>query len=430
MAARLQGKLEAVVDGRAVGWVWDPEQPEETLEVEVLVDGEAVARGRADVSRPVLAEAGIGDGGYGFDVSLPESLGDEATHTIRVLAGPGRDEVAPFHKFETMVRAAGTWQRTTFLPEGNGRRPFVPEPEDPPDPGEAALVGRQGWLFPFDEGNLGADQLRGSALLSSEEIESRSEAIATWRRQLKELRIPYLFAVAPLKERVYRRFLPPGVELHRDRPAAQVDAALREGDGGEVFDLMPALREARRAGRAFPRTASVWSDLGAFFAYRELMREAAKRVVRLRDPLLVGEAAFLSRPDFHGDLAGKPRVGLLDGRFVPVEGRQESEEEEVPVADVSPLRSLRMPAAPHLEVTGERAPRLYEIGGEPQLPRAILIGDAPCLALIPWLAEHFHRFVFLWAVEPPLEAIELEMPDVVIHVLSERQLLQGQRGGG
>ncbi|HXS46775.1 MAG TPA: hypothetical protein VN756_04875 [Solirubrobacterales bacterium] len=422
--AALQGRLEAVVDGRAIGWVWDPERPEETLEVKVLVDGEAVAKGRADVTRPVLAEAGIGDGRYGFDVPLPERLSEEPTHTIKVVALPRGDEVTPFREFETLVRnSSGAWQGITFLTDvASGR--FVPEPEDPPDPGEAALIGTRGWLFPFDEGNLTPDQLRGAPLLSQAEIEGRSGAIAARREQLKELRIPYLFAVAPLKERVYRRFLPPGVELHRERPVAQVDAALRAGDAGEVFDLLPALREARRAGRAFPRTGSGWSDLGAFFAYRELMREAGKRLVSLQAPRGLDEARFVSRAGFRGDLADKPKLILVNGRFA-ADVREQSWEEEIAVPDVSQLRSLRMPAPPHLEVTAERAPRLYEIGEEPQLPRAVLVGDAPCLALIAWLAEHFHRFVFLWAAEPPLEAIELEMPDLVIHVISERLLVGG-----
>ncbi len=420
---RVEGSLEAVVDGRAVGWAWDPENPGEALEVEVLVDEQPVATGHAEVEREVLVQAGIGSGRYGFDVALPERLAEEPTHTIRVTAGPEREEIAAFHGFETVVRLA-PWHGTKFLPADARKRPFVPAPEDPPDPGDAALVGKHGWLFPFDQEHLTAEQLQGAPLLAAPEVERRRDAIAQRRRQLKDLRIPYLFAVAPLKERVYGKFLPPGAALHADRPVAEVDRVLRAVDGGEVFDLLPALREARRAGRAFPKTDSNWSDQGAFFAYRELMREAGKRVVDLPDPLLPEEAPLLPRPGFRGDLAAKPKVRLGDDGFAPGESGGEWGE-EIDVADVSQLRALRMPAPQHLEVTPDRAPRLYEVAGEPALPHAVLVGDAPCLGLIPWLAEHFRRFVFLWADELPLEAIELEMPDLVIHVISERRLLHG-----
>jgi SGNH hydrolase-like domain, acetyltransferase AlgX len=418
---RVEGSLEAVVDGRAVGWAWDPESPEEALEVEVLVDGEPVATGRADVERAVLAEAGIGSGRYGFDVPLPERLAAEPEHTIRVTAGPEREGIAAFRQFESIVRLA-PWHGTRFVPADAKRRPFVPAPEEPPDPGDAALVGRHGWLFPYDRAHLSAEQLRGAPLLTAAEVERRRDAVAERRRQLRDLRIPYLFAVAPLKERACGRFLPEGASLHAERPVAQLDRALRAAGPAEAFDLLPALREARRAGRAYPKTDSGWSDRGAFFAYRELMREAAKRVVDLPDPLLPEEAPLLPRRGFRGDLAAKPKVRLEAGAFVPA-AEEGQWEEEIEVADVSRLRALRMPAPRHLEVTADRAPRLYEVAGEPALPHAVLVGDAPCLRLIPWLAEHFRRFVFLWADEPPLEAIELEMPDLVIHVVSERRLL-------
>jgi hypothetical protein len=102
----------------------------------------------------------------------------------------------------------------------------------------------------------------------------------------------------------------------------------------------------------------------------------------------------------------------------------ETPAEEIEVADISALRALRMPAPEHLEVTGERAPHLYEIEEAPELPRAVLVGDTHGLKLIPWLAEHFSRFVFLWAgLELPLETIELEAPDIVIQVVSESRLV-------
>jgi SGNH hydrolase-like domain, acetyltransferase AlgX len=422
-----EGRLEAVVDGRAVGWAWDPEHPEAPVEVEVLVDGEPVAKAIADVERPVLAEAGMGDGRYGFYVPLPESLSAHPTHTIRVTAGPDRAAVLPLEVFETMVRVPdAAWNGTTFVPEGAAdfKAPFVPPEEPPPDPGAAALVGGHDWLFARDDANLTLEQLRGAPLLPPAALARRHETLAQRHRRLRALRIPYLFAVAPMKERLYGKFLPEGLGLHPDRPVRQLNAVLRDRNDGVVVDLTPGLVAARRGGRVFPRTDSNWSDRGAFFAYRELMKEAGKRVVDLGDPLLPGEAGFVSRGNYRGDLAAKPKFDFLEGELTPREDGG-SWEEEIEVGDVSQLRALRMPAPEHLEVTPGRAPHLYEIADAPELPRAVLVGDACCLALIPWLGENFRRLVFLWTPEPPLEAIELEMPDLVIHVVSERLLVGG-----
>jgi len=426
VSGKVEGRLESVVDGRAIGWAWDPEHPDEAVEVEVLVDARRVASGVADIEREALAAAGMGGGRYGFDVALPEELGAARSHSIRVTAGPDRLPVLPVELFETVARSpGGVWSQTTFVPEGAAgfKAPFVPEQEPPPDPGAAALVGRRGWLFLRDEANLTLDQLGGEPLLSSPRIEQRAELVAKRHRSLRALGIPYLFAVAPMKERLYEGLLPEGLGLDPRSPVEQVNRALRDESDGEILDLLPALQESLDGGEAFPKTASTWSDRGAFFAYRELMREARKRVMALGDPHPYDEADLVSREDFRGDLSEKPKFAFAAGEMAPAETEDGEWEEEIEVAAPSGLRSMRMPAPEHLEVTPGRAPHLYEIAGEEELPRAVLVGDACCLPLIQWLAEHFSRFVFLWTPNLPLEAIELEMPDVVIHVLSERFLV-------
>jgi hypothetical protein len=288
-------------------------------------------------------------------------------------------------------------------------------------PGGAALVGKQGWLFACD-GDGAAPQPPGSSSPSGERVERLCEELGERRGRLKALRIPYVFAVAPRKERVYEQFLPEGIALAPDRPVRKANALLRDRNDGEILDLLPALRAGRRAAPVFPRTDSGWSDRGAFFAYRRLAKEVGKCLIDLGEPLLPGKGRFVGRDGFRGDLADLPKLTFAEGRLSPLEGDEDSWEEEIEVGDVSELRSLRMPAPEHLEVTPEGAPRLYEIADAPDLPRAVLVGDRCCLGLIPWLAEHFRRFVCLQSAELPLEAIELEAPDVVIQVVSERLL--------
>jgi alginate O-acetyltransferase complex protein AlgJ len=428
VSGKVEGRLESVVDGRAIGWAWDPERPDMALEVEVLVDGREVAAGLADIEREVLAAAGMGDGRYGFDVALPEELGAEPSHAIRVTAGTDRLPVLPFESFETIARhPGGPWSQTTFVPEGvvGFQPPFVPEEEPPPDTGGAALVGLREWLFLRDDANLTLEQLRGGELLTFAEASRRAELVTSRHGSLRKLGIPYLAAVAPMKERLYENLLPEGLSLDPRSPAEMVNEALRESSDGEILDLLPALRKGLEKGDVFPRTASVWSDRGAFLAYRELMKEARKRVISLEEALPEDGLNLVRRQGFRGDLAEKPKFVYSGGELVAETG-EASWEEEIDVAFPSDLRSLRMPASNHLEVTLRRAPHLYEIADQPELPRAILLGDACCLPLIQLLAEHFSRFVFLWTHDPPLEAIELEMPDIVIHVVSERFLVHAR----
>ena len=90
--------------------------------------------------------------------------------------------------------------------------------------------------------------------------------------------------------------------------------------------------------------------------------------------------------------------------------------------DAAALVAQRMPAPQHIEVPGGRAPLLYELPKDAEQPRIGLVGHPCALPLVPWLAERSRRLVVFQTAMPPLEPLELEYPDVVLHVLDERLL--------
>jgi hypothetical protein len=76
------GRLEGVFDGIVVGWAYDWSTPDGRVEVDVLVDGEVVARTTADMPREPLVKEGMGDGRHGFYVELPARVRDGGLHSI------------------------------------------------------------------------------------------------------------------------------------------------------------------------------------------------------------------------------------------------------------------------------------------------------------------------------------------------------------
>ena len=146
-----------------------------------------------------------------------------------------------------------------------------------------------------------------------------------------------------MKERLYEDFLPEGLSLDPRSPAEMVNEVLRESSDGGILDLLPALRKGLERDDVFPRTASVWSDRGAFMAYRELMKEARKRVISLDEALPEDRLNLVRRERFRGDLAEKPKFLYSEGELVAETG-EASWEEEIEVASPSDPRSLRMPA--------------------------------------------------------------------------------------
>ena len=85
------GQLDLISDeGWAVGWAWYPDAPERRAEVEILADGEVIGTATASQYRADVAEAGIGDGYYGFSLALPLPV----LKSTRPLTITARDKVA------------------------------------------------------------------------------------------------------------------------------------------------------------------------------------------------------------------------------------------------------------------------------------------------------------------------------------------------
>jgi glycosyltransferase involved in cell wall biosynthesis len=94
----IQGQVEEVRDGVVSGWAWNPVTPDWRMGVRAIFDGLDVAGGLADVKRPPLAEAGIGDGRHGFRIRLPARVAQAGEHSLRIEAGGAR--LAPAANFD------------------------------------------------------------------------------------------------------------------------------------------------------------------------------------------------------------------------------------------------------------------------------------------------------------------------------------------
>ena len=138
---------------------------------------------------------------------------------------------------------------------------------------------------------------------------------------------------------------------------------------------------------------------------------------------------FLADPLFGGDLAEKPKVAILDGMPVAIPDGDCDWSEVVDRVDRRYLRAREAVPERHLHRSPTRAPAVFERPDASHLPRCLVVGDSFCLELLPWLAESFSRLAFVWLPDPPLDLVELERPDLLLQVKSERFLLSGPQAG-
>ena len=73
-AVNLQGFIDAIERGIVYGWAWNPQRPEEKIEVEILLGATQLATVTADRFRDDLVDLEIGDGQHAFEYVLPDDL--------------------------------------------------------------------------------------------------------------------------------------------------------------------------------------------------------------------------------------------------------------------------------------------------------------------------------------------------------------------
>ncbi|MBB4187608.1 hypothetical protein GGE07_004277 [Sinorhizobium terangae] len=88
-ARPMNGRVDAIDQGRVFGWAFDPATPDKRLTIRVILDGSVIAEAVADRNRPDLKRNGIGDGSHAFEIALPEAAATRTSELI-VTALDGR----------------------------------------------------------------------------------------------------------------------------------------------------------------------------------------------------------------------------------------------------------------------------------------------------------------------------------------------------
>ncbi|HEX8136050.1 MAG TPA: hypothetical protein VF544_00525 [Pyrinomonadaceae bacterium] len=265
------------------------------------------------------------------------------------------------------------------------------------------IVGREGWLFFAGERSL--ESYRRTDPLSQEQLARWRQVLEARRDWLAQRGIRYLFTVAPDKHSIYPEYMPPGiVRLGQQSRLDQLIAYLRQHSDIEILDLRPALFEAKTRHRIYHLTDTHWNDYGAFVAYQSIIKEVTKSFPEVQP--LPESALEVSRQQTTGkDLA--TMLGLPD-KFTE---------------DDFSVRPRPEFAA---EIRGN-ASEPYELVVAEQkgsgLPRLVMFRDSFAAPLVPFLATHFSRSVFIWNKELNLRLIEAERPGIVIHEIVERYLM-------
>ena len=276
-------------------------------------------------------------------------------------------------------------------------------------PSAQVTLGKDGWLFytgddlleyyshskPFTEPELA----RWLALF---------EARSSW---LKQRGISYVITIVPESHTMYPEFMPD--DILRTGTQSRLDQLKNYCEAHSdirILDLRPALLAEKLRQRIYHRTNTHWNGPGAFIGYREIIN-------RLREE----RPALNPRPeDFFRTVmkyeATSDLIGLLGTNRIP-------DEENVLLIPGEPAKARSEGREVTLRLADDKKYLVTENPEGTDLPRVVMFRDSFASALIPLLAEHFSRAVFVWKPEMDRAVIEAERPEVVIFESSERVLM-------
>jgi hypothetical protein len=271
-------------------------------------------------------------------------------------------------------------------------------------PSSTVLIGRQGWWYYTDDGAM--DDIVAATPMPEAALARWAASIGDTRAWLAQRGIPYLFVLTPDKHAVYPEFLPASVRplgpWRGDQFAREMTARLPPGT---VLALKDALVARKPIERVFHRTDTHWNGRGALLAW-----QAIASWMRAQGFDAPASEAF--------DTVSARAVGQDLPRMLGLEGQVTEDALDVVPRMPRRARVVEPAGAP----IGAELGRLVTEHPDTSLPRMVIFRDSFMTGVMPFLAEHCSRCVFLWQRDVDPAVIAQEHPDIVIHQMVGRRL--------
>ena len=298
--------------------------------------------------------------------------------------------------------------------------------------GSKSMLSEFGWLFLVNDSSDFLQYLFGQKAWSQEILERARNILINRNAELSKRNIAYFKFVVPEKSSVYMEYLPKifaQMDISEERPAVKLVGA----ELGFYHYLFPTMVDAKSYGLLYFRGDSHANWLGAFFIYNYIITEMNKSLkghgvlppVPLRS-LTASLAAYggdlyaQMNPDHQryfapqgiwGSLSLGTKIEHLVKYVLPEESRKS--------ANLEFNKN-------YSDVDNDRPIFVFENSNK-NLPRAVIFRDSTSDYIIELLAEHFSYCIFIWHKGYCYkDIIEQEKPDVVLHIMAERFVVQYQ----
>ena len=251
-------------------------------------------------------------------------------------------------------------------------------------PQDSVIIGKGGWLFFSGENSL--DDYRNVSLFSEEELKKWAAILTENQQKASAIGAHFYFLVAPNAATIYgEEFLPAWIK--KRAPHSRLDQLSEYLAARKIpmIDLRDEFKERAKTKLIYQRTDTHWNDLGAFYAYRQLM--AAIQV------------------DF-------PQVKAME------EGDFSLQSRTLPGGDLSQMLGF-----PHVILEKEATSMNPMVARpKPNTLRVQVYRDSFYNGLEPFFAPHFKETESHMGYQIDWKSMEVKKPNVIVLEMVERRL--------
>lgn len=264
--------------------------------------------------------------------------------------------------------------------------------------------GNDGWMFLGDSFSKVILESRGLLKFNKKQVNLIRNNVLSATNQLKENDIIYYLAIAPNKHTIYGDKLF-NTSYNGETKKTQVHTAL-SAYNLELIDLGKGFDEIKE--QLFFKTNTHWNDLGAYYAYKNLMKSIDRDFINIKSVSL-------------NEVNKEPRISWTEDltKLLDIRVKEVGEKYTVKNPNSQKIES-RLPIPDNYK----RKPETYEsrYKSSSNALKVLVFRDSFSTTMEKYLAESFGETVFIWSSIIDKDLILEEKPDIVIHEIIERNI--------
>lgn len=272
------------------------------------------------------------------------------------------------------------------------------------------ILGDNDWLF-FNASNSLQDHL-GNVSLSDEQLNNISFNLLNRKAYLKARGIEYFVAFLPDKMGVYSSDLP---AKYKTVDTTRIDQLIDfvADKGIKIIDVRSQFLKAASSGKQlYQKNDSHWNKNGGLIASQVIINNIKRKLDNIREPYSSEDYEITEKKKRGGDLSNL--LGLYDflsGKKFDYQLKDKS----------NPKKNL---VEPKYAIYNMDYKRTFIHERDINTPKLLVFNDSFISYIHGFLGDYFSRSVYVWSHDFRKDFIDIEKPDVVLHMFVERSIME------